>query len=86
MVCSHMRTRPCAHSRIQYTLGFYEHFYHCSLVVPRARGSATDTCVHTAQQHNSLSLLFEFLFDNEEDLEMEKIRSDCNVFEDHDQW
>ena len=27
-----------AHSRIQYTLGFYEHFYHCSLVVPRARG------------------------------------------------
>ena len=34
-----------------------------------------------------LSLLLRFLFDNEEeDLEMEKIRSDCNVFEDHDQW
>ena len=50
-------------------------FYHCSLVVPRARGAGERTrcvCTYCAAACLSLSLLFEFLFDNEEDLEMEK--------------
>ena len=66
---------PHAHySRIQYTLGFYEHFYHCSLVVPSTSGERNRyVCTYCAAACClPLPLLLGFLFDNEEDLEMEK--------------
>ena len=68
-----------------HSLGFYEHFYPCSLVV-RARASSSNTYILPPPRRCFSYLALEankkFLFD----LEIEKKAVTATFFEDHDCW